>query len=105
MPQVSVWAPKAARVRVAITDPRSHENQAVTADLEPAGDGWWRADVAEALPGCDYGFLLNDDEQVLPDPRSRRQPLGVHRMSQFYADDFTWTDAGWPGHDLPDSVI
>jgi len=77
-------------------------------DLEPAGGGWWRADVAEAagaLPGREYGFLLDDDEQVLPDPRSRRQPRGVHQPSRFYADDFAWTDTDWPGHDLPDSVI
>jgi maltooligosyltrehalose trehalohydrolase len=78
---------------------------ATTTDLEPAGGGWWRADIAEALPGRDYGFLLDDDDQVLPDPRSRRQPHGVHQPSRFYADDFAWTDDGWPGHSLPDSVI
>jgi len=106
MPEVSVWAPNAARVRVAIGQPGEQiEDPAVTTDLAPAGGGWWRADVAESLPGRDYGFLLDDDEQVLPDPRSRRQPRGVHQPSRFYADDFTWTDSGWPGHDLPDSVI
>jgi len=99
MPGVEVWAPQASRVRVVITEP------AITRDLEPATDGWWRADVAEAIPGRDYGFLLDDVEQVLPDPRSRRQPHGVHQPSQLYADDFTWTDHDWPGHDLPDSVI
>jgi len=99
MPEVSVWAPNAARVRVAIGEP------AVTTNLEPAAGGWWRTDVAEALPGREYGFLLDEDEQVLPDPRSRRQPRGVHQPSRFYADDFAWTDAGWPGHGLPGSVI
>jgi len=120
MPEVSVWAPNAARVRVAIAQPglaiaqpglaiaepvEPIDNPAVTFDLEPAHGGWWRADVVEALPGRDYGFLLDDDEQVLPDPRSRRQPHGVHRMSRFYADDFAWTNAGWPGHGLSGSVI
>ena len=115
MPEVSVWAPHAARVRVAIQEAVApgHPGQdtaatglaGFTMDLEPAPGGWWRADVAEALPGRDYGFLLDDDEQVLPDPRSRRQPHGVHQPSRFYADDFAWTDAGWPGHDLPESVI
>ena len=99
MPEVSVWAPIATKVRVAVGD------AAVTTDLEPGVGGWWRADVAEALPGREYGFLLDDDEQVLPDPRSRWQPRGVHQPSRFYADDFVWTDAQWPGHDLPDSVI
>jgi maltooligosyltrehalose trehalohydrolase len=117
MPEVSVWAPNADRVRVAIGEPGLEIGepdgrgepveypQSTTTDLQPAGGGWWRADVAEALPGREYGFLLNDDEQVLPDPRSRRQPRGVHQPSRFYADDFAWTDAGWPGHGLPDSVI
>ena len=102
MPEVSVWAPNATRVRVAIGEPAVTGSRT---DLEPAGGGWWRAEVAEALPGRDYGFLLDDDEQVLPDPRSRRQPRGVHQPSRFYADDFAWTDSNWPGHDLPDSVI
>jgi maltooligosyltrehalose trehalohydrolase len=99
MPQVSVWAPNASRVRVRITEP------SVTTDLEPGTDGWWRADVAQAQPGREYGFLLDDDQQVLPDPRSRWQPRGVHQPSRFYCDDFSWTDGDWPGHDLPDSVI
>jgi len=106
MPEVSVWAPNAARVRIAIgRQGEPIDDPPRTTDLEPTGGGWWRADVAEALPGREYGFLLNDDEQVLPDPRSRRQPSGVHQPSRFYADDFAWTDLDWPGHDLPDSVI
>ena len=106
MPEVSVWAPNAARVRIVIgRQGELIEDPPRTTDLEPVDDGWWRADAAEALPGREYGFLLDDDEQVLPDPRSRRQPRGVHQPSRFYADDFAWTDLDWPGHDLPDSVI
>ena len=127
MPQVSVWAPDASRVRVVIADPAELGQgttpaglsglNASTTDLEPTSGGWWRTEVAEVagtegtkrtertLPGREYGFLLDDDEQVLPDPRSRRQPRGVHQPSQFYADEFAWTDKDWPGHGLPDSVI
>ena len=122
MPEVRVWAPNAVRVRVTIAEPGgSIDHPVVITDLEPdrgpdldsnhevergsVASGWWRADVADALPGRDYGFLLDDDEQVLPDPRSRWQPHGVHQPSRFYSDDFAWTDAGWPGHGLPDSVI
>jgi len=118
MPEVRVWAPNATRVRVTIAEPGgSIEHPAVITELEPelepelelergsVASGWWRADVADALPGRDYGFLLDDDEHVLPDPRSRWQPHGVHEPSRFYSDDFAWTDAGWRGHDLPDSVI
>jgi len=106
MPEVSVWAPHAARVQVTIAAPGEPiADSTAKIDLQPAGSGWWRADVPEALPGREYGFMLDDHEQVLPDPRSRRQPRGVHQPSRFYADDFAWTDAGWPGHGLADSVI
>ncbi|NMM35076.1 MAG: malto-oligosyltrehalose trehalohydrolase, partial [Phycicoccus sp.] len=118
MPEVRVWAPNATRVRVTIAGPDgSIEHSRVITDLEPdreaerdqergsVASGWWRADIAVALPGRDYGFLLDDDEQVLPDPRSRWQPHGVHQPSRFYSDDFVWTDSSWHGHDLPDSVI
>jgi maltooligosyltrehalose trehalohydrolase len=109
MPEISVWAPNATRVRVVIAESgKPIESPVMATELAPAEDGWWRAEVAEAaerLAGREYGFLLDDDEQVLPDPRSRRQPRGVHQPSRFYADDFVWTDGGWPGHDLPDSVI
>jgi maltooligosyltrehalose trehalohydrolase len=106
MPEVRVWAPLAARVRVVIAEQgESVEDPLVTVELGPDEGGWWRADVTQAGAGREYGFLLDDDEQVLPDPRSRRQPHGVHRPSRFQADDFTWTDDRWPGHGLPDSVI
>ena len=106
MPEVSVWAPKAKRVRVAIGEPGEHlRDHPTSTDLRAAGSGWWRADIELALAGRPYGFLLDDDQQVLPDPRSRRQPDGVHQPSRFYTDDFVWTDSGWPGHGLADCVI
>jgi maltooligosyltrehalose trehalohydrolase len=113
MTEVRVWAPNASRVRVLVSEPRAAiddptvptRTAELTRDLDAASEGWWGAEVAEALPGREYGFLLDDDVTVLPDPRSRWQPHGVHQPSRFYADDFAWTDTGWPGHDLPGSVI
>ena len=46
-------------------------------------DGWWRADV-DAHADARYGFVLDDDHTVLPDPRSPRQPDGVHERSQLW---------------------
>ncbi|MCW2524086.1 MAG: malto-oligosyltrehalose trehalohydrolase [Frankiales bacterium] len=103
MAEVKVWAPLAQRVRVQISEPDASDTW--TTELTAAEGGWWRADVAEAIAGRDYGFLLDDSEDLLPDPRSRRQPHGVHRASRFYADDFEWSDGAWPGHELPGSVI
>lgn len=92
-----VWAPKAERVRIEV-DEAIHP-------MEPGADGWWRADVA-AAPGARYGYLLGDDPVVLPDPRSARQPEGVHGRSAVHVlDPGGWTDAGWRGRQLAGSVF
>jgi len=96
---IEVWAPRAARVRLR----RPGQD-----DVELTGDaGWWRADVALAN-GDEYGFVLGDaaDAPARPDPRSRRQPRGVHDLSAW--DDgasFAWTDTAWPGRALASGLI
>jgi maltooligosyltrehalose trehalohydrolase len=103
MPEVSVWAPSAHEVALQVVDPITHERW--TQSLTARDGGWFAADVDEARPGRDYGFLLDGAAELLPDPRSRRQPTGVHGPSRFYADDFRWTDTDWTGHALPDAVF
>jgi maltooligosyltrehalose trehalohydrolase len=90
----TVWAPDAERVRVRV-DGTDHAMTAATG-------GWWRADVT----GTDYAFLLGDDEKPLPDPRSLRQPHGVHEASRMYDHSaFAWTDGAWTGRQLPGGVV
>lgn len=69
MPEFRVWAPKPALVRLDV-------NGAVHA-MTRSADGWWHTTVA-APADARYGYLLDDDPTVLPDPRSARQPDGVH---------------------------
>jgi maltooligosyltrehalose trehalohydrolase len=96
--EFEVWAPQRDRVRV-LVDGTTHP---MTRD----DAGWWRTDIAEAGPGSAYAFLLDDDPVPLPDPRSRRQPTGVHSASRLYDQDgFIWTDSDWTGRQLPGSVI
>ncbi|GAA2343984.1 malto-oligosyltrehalose trehalohydrolase [Dactylosporangium salmoneum] len=92
-----VWAPAARRVVL-------HSG---TEAIPMTADGqWWTAEDPGAGHGTDYGFALDDDERVLPDPRSRRQPGGVHGRSQVYEHDrFAWGDAGWTGRQLAGSVL
>ncbi|WP_207457190.1 malto-oligosyltrehalose trehalohydrolase [Desertivibrio insolitus] len=94
-----VWAPLAERVRL-VLDGTDHE-------LVRAEDGWWRPEQPiEARPGARYGYRLGDDDKVLPDPRSRRQPDGVHEASAvFDPSAHQWTDQRWTGRQLPGSVI
>ncbi|RZI94947.1 MAG: malto-oligosyltrehalose trehalohydrolase [Microbacterium sp.] len=95
---VEVWAPRAARVRLRRVAGGEVEMAAV-------GDGWWAADV-ELGHGEEYGFVLGDGDALRPDPRSRRQPRGVHGPSAWHdVDQFGWTDQGWTGRQLAGGLI
>lgn len=73
--------------------------------MTPSPDGWWRADV-DASPDSRYAFLLDDSDTPLPDPRSPRQPDGVHSPSQLHTlDESLWTDSRWTGRQLAGSVV
>jgi len=90
-----VWAPRPSSVRL-VVDGQTH-------DMSRDGE-WWRADVEPAV-GQRYGYLLDDRADPLPDPRSLRQPDGVHELSQVHDLAFAWTDADWTGRQLAGSVI
>ncbi|WP_378739456.1 malto-oligosyltrehalose trehalohydrolase [Nocardia brasiliensis] len=91
-----VWAPRPERVRLDL-DGAVHP-------MERVEGGWWRV-VVTAAEGARYGFLLDDDPTVLPDPRSARQPDGVHGRSALHRlDRSVWTDAGWTGRPLAGAV-
>ncbi len=97
MHEFGVWAPKPQTVRL-------H----VDGDVYPmtrGRDGWWRATV-DAAADARYGYLLDDDPTVLPDPRSPRQPDGVHERSQLWQPaSSAWTDDGWTGRSVQGAVI
>ncbi|MDO3637982.1 malto-oligosyltrehalose trehalohydrolase [Mycolicibacterium arseniciresistens] len=97
MVEFAVWAPRPERVRLDV-DGTLHP-------MVASGDGWWRADV-DARIDARYGFVLDDDPKVLPDPRSPRQPEGVHERSQRWrpAAD-AWTDSDWAGRSIEGAVI
>jgi maltooligosyltrehalose trehalohydrolase len=96
-----VWAPAAGRVALLLDGSRH--------PMDRAGDGWWTvpAGLGGHHPdGVDYGYLLDDDETPLPDPRSRRQPESVHGLSRTVdAGSFAWTDGSWTGRQLAGGVI
>ncbi|GAA4284499.1 malto-oligosyltrehalose trehalohydrolase [Brevibacterium daeguense] len=106
-----VWAPEAEQVALAwrpatgsygtgfvtanyLEEPFQHAQlEAAGFRTEPAArltGGWWAvrqtsAHLTEALAAesavLEYGFLLDDNPALLPDPRSRRQPYGPHGPS------------------------
>lgn len=95
--EFSVWAPTPDQVRLDV-DGTLHP-------MTRAQDGWWRA-VVDAAPDARYGFVLDDDATVIPDPRSARQPDGVHERSQLWSPSpNAWTDTGWQGRSIEGAVI
>ncbi|NHU84798.1 malto-oligosyltrehalose trehalohydrolase [Kocuria sp. JC486] len=84
--------------------------------------GWWTLpdSAAASVPSSTvrYGYLLTktkdegtDKEQhftseVLPDPRSPRQPQGVHDLScTFDPTEFEWGDGDWTGRPLEGAIL
>ncbi len=93
-----VWAPRPERLRLSVDDD--------VVEMAKGDDGWWSpaGDVPEGE--VDYGYLVDDRDTPLPDPRSRRQPAGVHARSRtFDPTAFAWSDDRWTGRQLPGSVI
>ena len=101
MTTFSVWAPAASQVEVEVAGQPYQMSQ----ENAVPGSGWWSADVPDVVAGIDYGFRL-DGGEVLPDPRSLRQPFGITGLSRSYDHSaFRWTDRSWRGGPLHGSVI
>src|SRR6202051_5396664 len=75
MHQFEIWAPAATTMAVKLND-------SVIPMHGPDEEGWWRLSVDAAGPGTDYKYLVDDDQNAYPDPRSLSQPNGVHGPSR-----------------------
>jgi maltooligosyltrehalose trehalohydrolase len=99
----SVWAPRPRRVRLSVGDD--------IVAMTRGDDDWWRPvdpipDISPEGQEVDYGYLIDDEDTPRPDPRSRRQPAGVHQRSRtFDATTFAWTDQRWTGRQLAGAVL
>ena len=89
-----IWAPRAKTVDLVV--------DGVSTPMEQSAGGWWTGH----REGSDYGYRVDGAETVLPDPRSRRQPDGVHGLSRvFDVAEYRWNDASWEGRELQGGVI
>ena len=94
---VEVWAPAATTVDLV--------TGSGTAAMTPGESGWWHGSLPGARDGVDYGFTV-DGSGPFPDPRSRRQPNGVHELSRtFDAQAHAWQDGAWTGRQLAGATI
>ena len=92
-----VWAPRPERVRL-------HVAGEVVA-MTRGDDDWWTPTGPVPDGAVDYGYLLDDEPDPRPDPRSRRQPDGVHGLSRRDVTAYEWQDSGWTGRQLAGSVV
>jgi maltooligosyltrehalose trehalohydrolase len=111
IPQFAVWAPIPGSVTLHV---RPVGGTATTVPMVRDEEGWWTVDGTlpagpTGEPGVgefDYGYELDGSGEVRPDPRSRRQPEGVHGWSRTYDPfAFAWSDERWTGRQLPGGVI
>jgi maltooligosyltrehalose trehalohydrolase len=99
-----VWAPRAQRVRLSV----GPANLGTTVEMTRGDDDWWvpAGPVPDPSEEVDYGYLIDDADTPRPDPRSRRQPAGVHQRSRtFDPTAHVWHDQAWTGRQLGGAVV
>ena len=98
MSRFDVWAPRPRRVLLAV------DGEVV--GMSRRADGWWTPAGSVPDGEVDYGYLLDDDPDPRPDPRSRRQPDGPHGLSRTVdLASYAWADGAWEGRSLAGSVV
>jgi maltooligosyltrehalose trehalohydrolase len=99
MHRFDLWAPFAKSVAVSANGK--------SFPMTRVGDrGRWQAEVADAGPGTEYGYLIDEDPTPYPDPRSQQQPSGVHGLSRIYDQHaFSWSDAKFQAPPLASAII
>lgn len=94
----SVWAPLAENVdlvlRPAQSGTESEHDSEQRLPMTRGTDEWFHADVPAAA-GDRYGFSV-DGSPVFPDPRSKRQPDGIHGLSEVWQIDSPRRPLGRP---------
>src|SRR6267154_461630 len=96
-----LWAPAARRVELSLTGGK----HSTTLPLERHDDGWFELVTDAAKPGSQYGFRI-DDAQEVPDPASRFQPKDVHGPSEVIDPEaFEWRSDEWHGRPWEEAVV
>ncbi|WP_238993383.1 malto-oligosyltrehalose synthase [Nocardioides caldifontis] len=93
-----VWAPLPKSLSLQVGDR--------VVPMAKGDDDWWSPVGPDPIGEVDYGYRVDGAETPVPDPRSRRQPAGVHGLSRtFDPGVHHWSDEGWAGRQLAGSVV
>ena len=88
-----LWAPAARQVELLLCDPRGAAMHA--APMQALEDGFFALVTSAAGAGSLYRYRIDGTREV-PDPASRRNPLGVHGPSEVVDPTaYAWDDAAW----------
>ena len=90
----SVWAPLAENVELVLQPAQTSTGAEQRIPMTREADSWFLAEVP-ANPGDRYGFSV-DGSPVFPDPRSKRQPDGIHGLSEVWQIDKPRKQLGRP---------
>ncbi len=86
-----VWAPERKSVCAVIG--KSGLTPDMVCELKSEGNGYFSAEVRNAAAGDLYGFRLDDDDKIYPDPASRFQPLDrMDIRKSLIRLNFVWSD-------------
>ncbi len=97
-----VWAP----LRNVVTVVLGNEAAEPGIMLRREQGGYFAGISSTAVVGTRYGFRLDDDPKLYPDPASRWQPDGPHELSAVVDPTiYAWQDATWPGVTLKGQVL
>ena len=100
-----VWGPRPRTLSLSLT---VGDATRVVPMEKGAGDWWHPTGPVPTDPSVevDYGYLVDGADTVVPDPRSRWQPAGVHAPSRtFDTGAHVWRDDAWTGRPLAGSVV
>lgn len=94
----ALWAPSAAACTLTVGEK--------TMPMVAAGQGWFKAHVAEAKAGDRYGYGIDGDAALVPDPVSRFQDDDLDRRSTIVDPcAYEWQDDAWQGRSWNEVVL
>jgi maltooligosyltrehalose trehalohydrolase len=103
-----VWAPRRKQVQVVVSDGghTTGDRPDSAIPLELQADGYFAAHLPGVGASDLYGFRLDDDPKLYPDPASRFQPDGPHGLSMIVDPaSYRWRDQDWPGPSRKGQIV
>ena len=94
----ALWAPSAKDCTLSL--------QGRTVAMDAAGQGWFKATIADAKAGERYGYVIDGADSLVPDPASRFQNDDLDRRSTIVDPcTYEWHDGAWKGRSWNEVVL